>query len=206
MKTCYIVGAGEFYGEFTPADDDLVIAADGGYDSLLKRGIRTDVLIGDLDSIKEIPVGIELIRHPVKKDETDMHLAYLEGRRRGYENFELFGGVGGRADHTFANYCLLSYARANGAHARLHDKDSVAYAIRNEATRVRGKCGNHISLFAFGGAAKGVFIKGLYYELENGTLTSDFPLGVSNQFTNEYAEIEVRDGTLLVIEEIQKKY
>ncbi|MBR2432244.1 MAG: thiamine diphosphokinase, partial [Clostridia bacterium] len=79
MKTCYIVGAGEFYGEFTPDSDDLVIAADGGYDSLLNRGIRPDVLIGDLDSIKEMPNGIELIRHPVKKDETDMHLAYLEG-------------------------------------------------------------------------------------------------------------------------------
>ena len=202
MKTCYIVGAGEFYGEFTPDSDDLVIAADGGYDSLLNRGIRPDVLIGDLDSIKEMPDGIELIRHPVKKDETDMHLAYLEGRRRGYERFELYGGVGGRADHTFANYCLLSYIRAEGCKARLHDKASVAYAIRNEATRVWGKPGNHVSLFAFGGVASGVFIKGLCYELENGDLTPDFPLGVSNQFVSEYADIEVRDGTLLVIEEI----
>lgn len=202
MKTCYIVGAGEFYGEFTPDSDDLVIAADGGYDSLLNRGIRPDVLIGDLDSIKDIPSGIELIRHPVKKDETDMHLAYLEGRRRGYETFELYGGVGGRADHTFANYCLLSYIKTEGCEARLHDNGSVAYVIKNEATRVWGKPGNHISLFAFGGEAKGVFIKGLCYELENGTLTPSFPLGVSNQFINEYADIEVRDGTLLVIEEI----
>lgn len=204
MKTCYIVGAGEFYGEFTPSPDDLVIAADGGYDSLLKRGIRPDVLIGDLDSIKEIPDGIELIRHPVKKDETDMHLAYLEGRRRGYESFELYGGVGGRADHTFANYCLLSHIRADGAKATLHDKGSIAYAIKNEATRVWGKPGKHISLFAFGGVAKGVFIKGLYYGLENGILTPDFPLGVSNQFAGECADIEVRDGTLLIIEEIEE--
>ena len=202
MKTGYIVGAGDFYGNFTPTPDDLVIAADGGYDALMSRGIRCDLIIGDLDSVKEAPVGVELIRHPVIKDETDMHLAYLEGRRRGYESFELFGGVGGRADHTFANYCLLCHIKASGASARLHDKESVAYAIQNEATRVRGKSGNHISLFAFGGVANGVSIKGLYYELENGTLTPNFPLGVSNHFVGEFGEIEVRDGTLLVIQEI----
>ena len=40
MKTCYIVGAGEFYGSFMPDDDDLVIAADGGYKALLEKGIQ----------------------------------------------------------------------------------------------------------------------------------------------------------------------
>lgn len=202
MKTCYIVGAGDFYGHFTPSEDDLVIAADGGYDALCDRGIRCDVLIGDLDSVKIIPSEVELNRHPVEKDETDMHLAYLEGVRRGYESFEIYGGVGGRADHTFANYCLLAHIRADGKKATLHDRDSIAYVLRNEFTRVLGTPKKHISLFAFGGTARGVFIKGLYYGLENGTLISDFPLGVSNHFVSEYCDIEVRDGTLLVIQEI----
>ena len=59
---CYIVGAGEFYGEFTPTRDDLVIAADGGYDALISHGYRCDVLIGDLDSISSVPDNIELIK------------------------------------------------------------------------------------------------------------------------------------------------
>ena len=41
--------------------------------------------------------------------------------------------------------------------------------------------------------------RGLFYKLENGTLTSGFPLGVSNHFIGEEAEIEVRDGSLLVL-------
>ena len=37
MGICYIVGAGDFTSEFSPSDNDLVIAADGGYDHLKKN-------------------------------------------------------------------------------------------------------------------------------------------------------------------------
>ena len=40
------------------------------------------------------------------------------------------------------------------------------------------------------------------YEAENLTLSPDFPLGVSNSFTDKECEIEVRDGVLLVMREI----
>ena len=42
-------------------------------------------------------------------------------------------------------------------------------------------------------------ISGLYYPLKNGTLTPFFPLGVSNHFTGEEAEISVKNGTLLIL-------
>ena len=202
MKTCYIVGAGDFYGKFTPQENDLVIAADGGYSLLSERGIRCDLIIGDMDSLSSTPTDVETIRFPIKKDETDTYLAYLEGKRRGYLHFEIYGGVGGRADHTFANYCLLSKMRSEGAYARLHDKDNVAFVITNEATRVAGSEGNSISVFAFGGNASGVNIKGLLYELTDGILEPNFPLGVSNSFTDREAEISVSEGTLLIIAEI----
>ena len=202
MKTCYIVGAGDFERGFLPEKDDLVIAADGGYTSLLKQNIRCDLLIGDMDSITEIPTGVELIRHHIEKDETDTYLAYCEGLRRGYESFEIYGGTGGRSDHTFANYCLLAKIKADGFSARLYSDSEVAYIIRNEATRVSGKPDGKISVFAFGGTAEDVSIKGLYYTLENGTLSPDFPLGVSNSFVSSCAEISVKSGTLLIIQEI----
>ena len=62
MKTCYIVGAGAFYGDFTPDETDLVIAADGGYSTLKSLEIRCDLLIGDMDSIASIPTDVEIIR------------------------------------------------------------------------------------------------------------------------------------------------
>ena len=202
MKTCYIVGAGDFDRGFTPGKDDLVIAADGGYTSLQEKGIRCDLLIGDMDSIHAVPSDVEILTYPIEKDETDMHLAYLEGYRHGYRRFEIYGGTGGRSDHTFANYCLLLNIKNNGCEARLYSATEVAYVIKNESVRVFGKPKSKISVFAFGGVARGVSIKGLYYELTGGTLSPDFPLGVSNSFVCDSAEIGVRDGELLVIAEI----
>ena len=201
MKVCYIVGAGEFSGGFVPTEDDLVIAADGGYDLLTNHGIRCDLLVGDLDSLKDIPNGVQIIRHKVEKDETDMHLCFLEGARRGYDFFRIYGGTGGRDDHTFANYCLLSYIRNHGGRAELFSKYAKAYVIKNESVTIRGKEGKTVSVFAFGSDAVGVSIEGLYYEAKDVTLTSDFPLGVSNHFTDKDAKISVSDGTLLIIEE-----
>ena len=78
MGICYIVGAGAFWGDFTPSEDDLVIAADGGLDTLRSIDIRVDLAVGDFDSARSVPDGIETVRFKVEKDETDMHLAYLE--------------------------------------------------------------------------------------------------------------------------------
>ncbi len=202
MGICYIVGAGAFRGIFSPKEDDLVIAADGGFDTLRSLDIRVDLAVGDFDSANGMPSGIETLRFEVEKDETDMHLAYLEGKRRGYRSFRLYGGVGGRVDHTFANYCLLSHIAEQGDDAILYDKEHIAYAIRNKSTRVTGEAEKGVSVFAFGGEAHGVSVKGLYYEAENITLSPSFPIGVSNHKTGGNAEISVKDGTLLIFEEI----
>ena len=78
----------------------------------------------------------------------------------------------------------------------------ITYAVKKEVARVRGKAGDGISIFAFGGNCTGVTLKGLYYELDGGSLTQDFPLGVSNHFTEKEAEISTEEGTLLVIQKI----
>ncbi len=205
MKTCYIVGAGELYGSFTPDGDDLVIAADGGFDSILRLGVRCDVLIGDMDSVSKIPEGIELIRHKKEKDETDLHLAYLEGARRGYERFYIYGAVGGRADHTLAAYSLLLFICHRGHEARLYGNGEVAIVIENSATRIWGEPGKRISVLAFGSDAIGVDIKGLYYELSGATISPAFPIGISNEFLGRACEISVREGSLIIIYEESDK-
>ena len=60
-------------------------------------------------------------------------------------------------------------------------------------------CEGNVSVFCMGPDARGVTLRGLYYPLVEGTLTAGFPLGVSNHFTGEPAEISVQDGSLLVI-------
>ena len=201
MSVCYIVGAGEFYGSFSPAKDDIVIAADGGFDTLLSLGISPDLILGDMDSVSSATTDIEKLVYPVRKDETDSFLAYREGVRRGYTEFMLYGCTGGREDHTFANYALLIYARDAGHKMTLVGKCTHTIAVKNESVTLSGEPLAHFSLFAFGGDAFGVSISGAEYEAEGVTLTPNFPLGVSNRFGDKDVTVSVGDGTLLVMVE-----
>ena len=202
MGVCYIVGAGDFTSPFTPKDDDLVIAADGGFDHLKKFGIRCDLLLGDLDSIKEAPEDVATVRFPVRKDETDAYLAYYEGVRRGYTEFCIYGGTGGREDHTFANYCLLLYAKEEKNTAFLISDKAKISVIKNENVTLYGSSGKHLSLFPFGSDAEGVSVSGAEYECEKINLKTNFPLTVSNIFKSSPVKIGVEKGALLVMEEI----
>ena len=197
MKTCYIVGAGDIYSLPQPKRGDLLIAADGGYDHLISHGITPNLLIGDLDSIREVPKEIEIIRYPVRKDETDTFLAFREGFARGYREFKIYGGVGGRDDHTFANYSLLLYARNQGARAVLHMKEGCAEALCNEDYTLLAPNGRYFSVFALGGEAT-VSISGAEYNVEGARLTPDFPLGVSNKAKEKRVEISVTSGAVLL--------
>lgn len=201
MKTCYIIGAGDIFTLPTPSEDDFVIAADGGYDHLISHGVGCDLLIGDLDSIKSEHRDAKVVTFPVRKDETDTYLAYREGVARGYSHFEIYGGTGGREDHTFANYSMLYYAAKQGHTARLHFKNMIAEVICGGTAKLHGNKGATFSVFAFGGDAYGVTIRNAEYEATDITLSPDFPLGVSNAFTDRTAEISVSRGALLVMYE-----
>ena len=202
MGVCYLVGAGDFYGNIDLCDGDVIIAADGGYDSLLSRGYVPSVLIGDFDSIEsDLPEGIRTVRHPKEKDETDMFLAYAEGVKLGYTEFVMLGATGGRLDHTYANISLLLYAKENGHNVTIMDERGIILCLKNEAISLDGSKGATLSVFAIGGEARGVSIKGAKYEADSVTLSPSFPLGVSNEFGDGPARISVEDGAVLIIAE-----
>ena len=58
--------------------------------------------------------------------------------------------------------------------------------------------GRRISVFAYGGDAYGVSERGLKYLLDEVTVKQEFPIGVSNEFIGEPAEVEVQRGILLL--------
>lgn len=202
MKTCYIVCAGDGFRPIAPTAEDLVIAADGGYRYLAAHGIRCDLFVGDFDSFAgNLPTGVPVERHPSRKDDSDAALAYAGGYARGYRNFVFLGATGGRPDHTFAMLQLLARIREEGADALLCYPTYDAFVLHNEERRVPGTIGKYLSVFAVGGIAEGVTLRGLSYPLDDVTLRPDVPLGLSNAFTAPEAEIVVRRGTLLVMKE-----
>ena len=203
MAACYIVGAGEFTGRgLSPAAGDLIIAADGGYRYLQGLGIKPHVLLGDFDSLGEPPAleGVELLRHPVRKDDTDTGLALSVGWERGYRTFVLYGCGGGRIDHLLANFQSMGRYAGMGAQVRLVDPGYTAYAVSGgQLTLPPAKPGTLVSVFCHGDAADGVTLRGLSYPLTDARLTCDWPLGVSNAYEAEQPTVAVKDGTLLVL-------
>lgn len=197
-RICCIVGAME-PGAFVLPGGALVIAADGGLTHLERRGIAPDLIVGDFDSLGRVPEGANVIRHPVEKDDTDMLLAVKAGLERGCRRFLLYGGLGGRLDHTYANLQTLAWLAERGGRGWLLGGGMAAAVIRNGClTFGPGRRGT-VSVFCPGGTSGGVDLRGLHYPLEDAVLTSGFPLGVSNRFTGGPASISVREGQLLVL-------
>ncbi len=200
MPTCYLIGAGDFTPRgLTPHPGDLLIAADGGYRSLEKMGLKPDLLVGDFDSLGFRPQDVPILTFPVEKDDTDMGLALAEGWTRGYRSFALYGADGGRLDHTVANLQLLGGASARGAQVRMACTASDWWAVTDGVLALPPRPeGTVVSVFCHGTRAQGVTLRGLQYPLLDATLTCDRPLGVSNAYRATQASVTVARGTLLV--------
>ena len=199
MKKCIIFCAAGFTGLVQPIGaEDLVIAADGGLKHTQSLHITPDVILGDFDSLGFTPEGANVF--PVEKDDTDAMLAVRHGLTRGCDMFFLYGSLDGpRLDHTIANFQTLQFLADHNAAGYLIGKDFMLTVVKNGNLRFPAGCTGTVSVFCLGSDARGVDIRGLYYGLENGTLTAGFPLGVSNHFTGAEAEISVKDGSLLVL-------
>ena len=200
---CIIVGAGELPTLPCLSGSELIVAADGGCEALMRHGTVPHAVIGDLDSQHApLPLGVEIVRYPVEKDETDMHLAFLYGYERGCREFELYGGTGGRLDHTLANLSLMLAMVKRGCSACLFGNGYTARVLPAGRYETVAPKGSTVSVFAIGGSAEGVCVSGLKYSCCDAVLNEDFALGVSNSATGEQGIIEHKSGYLLVIEEV----
>ena len=198
---CYVVGAMSLTPALRPypAPGDYVIAADRGYDSLMAYGVNPDLVVGDFDSLGYTPNHPNLIRLPVEKDDTDVAYALRQGLELGYRRFILLGCVGGRLEHTLGNLQILDWLTTQGAQGFLAGEKTAATALRNGALTFPPSMSGPLSVFCNSGTARGVNLTGLRFPLEDYTLESSFPIGVSNQFLGVQATVSVEEGSLLLI-------
>ena len=199
MESCVIFCAGGFNGLVAPVDEtEYLIAADGGLTHMQKLGLTPNMILGDFDSLGYVPQGAQVF--PVEKDDTDAMLAARKGLELGCKRFLLYGSLdGGRLDHTVANFQTLQFLTDRGAEGYLIGCDYIATVVKDGAVTFEENCEGVLSVFCMGRDAEGVTIKGAKYELENGSLSAGFPLGVSNQFVGEKVRICVKNGSLLVL-------
>ena len=200
---CVIFGAGnEFPTQMEIPGDCFIIAADGGLNKLNELGITPDRIVGDLDSLDNAPDGDNFTLLPHVKDTTDTFEAVRIGREHGCNEFHIYGGTGGRLDHTLANIQLAAMLSQQGITAFIYGENYVITAVTDGSVKLPARESGFVSVFAHSDECTGVDIKGLFYETDNIVLKNNYALGVSNEFIGKNAEISVKSGTLIVYFEI----
>lgn len=208
-KRCIIVGAGDLtVSELAVTKEDYVIAADGGYLYCKVLGIEPDLILGDFDSVGErenaeireiqarFPERVAVL--PAEKDDTDMLAAIKRGLEEGCERFLIYAGQGGRLEHTIANIQCLLYLKEHGAEGFLMDGTGMILVAKEETVRFRETMEGYLSLFSLGEQAE-VSIRHMKYELDHAKVTNAFPIGISNEFVGEQAEITVSRSAVVIL-------
>lgn len=196
-RICYIIGASGPADVYIGKQPSYIMACDKGIELL--GGRKPDIAVGDFDSLGYVPEGVEVLFHPPEKDDTDVMLAVRRGLEMGMRTFVLYGCMGGRIDHAYANYQVLGFISAHGGHGYLVGDGWVTAWIKDEAITLHGHPGGVFSVFAPAGTAGGVTIRNAKYPLERYDITPEFPIGVSNEFISGSAKISVEHGSLLVM-------
>ncbi|MBP2068877.1 MULTISPECIES: thiamine diphosphokinase [Anaerococcus] len=201
MKRCFIIAGGDFDGFYDQIrDDDLVIAADRGFDHAKKSGINPDIIIGDFDSSDKPIDNNKVIKLNPIKDYTDTKAAMMIAKDKDYDKIIIYGGLGGRDSHTFANIRSSLEYKKLGIDVIIKSKYKKIFIINDSFTyKFKNEDDFYVSIFALSEVVKGISISGLFYELNDYDLTLDSSLGVSNETCKKDFSINVNDGYLLII-------
>ncbi len=196
---CHVVGAGDFKAELLRVNEgDVVIACDGGYAHLMSSGLKCDYCLGDFDSLGYVPDFPDTAVLPVKKDITDMEAGIRRGRELGYSSFKLYGALGGeRMSHSFANIQSAVGLVKEGYECTILDEKCSITVIHNSEREFEKKDHRHVSVFAYEAEARVEMQGFLYGKGEKITLEPCFPLGVSNEFSENKGKIKAK-GTILI--------
>lgn len=182
------------------AEQDYIICADAGYLHAQKMNITPNIVVGDFDSyIQPIDSKIEVLQYCTQKDDTDTMIAIKLALEKGFSNICLIGAIGGEYGHSYANIQAMHYIVNRGSDVVCYADDSIFRVVKNNSIRLNKKDGTHLSVFSYSDISYGVGIQGTKYTLDKAVLTSDFPLGVSNEIIEDTALVSVKTGSLLIV-------
>jgi len=208
MKSALIISGGELTSYLPKKEYDLTIAVDKGYLYAQKLNIVPNIVIGDFDSLPESDIDPELseiIRHPVRKDDTDTMLAIKYAIEKGCNLITIICGLGSRMDHTYANISSMHYAVSHGCVCEMiSEKEYLRTVTPKDGTvSIQKNEGFSLSLFALTDLVKDVSIQGTAYDCTT-DLISSFPLGHGNHFVEDTVLISIKEGVLLIIESYEQ--
>ncbi len=176
----------------------LVLAADGGANTLARIGVRPDVVIGDLDSIDAGTrswIGEERMVHRPDQGTTDFEKALVFAfEDSNLDRLIVLGALGGRLDHAIGNLGILAREAHGPGLIFLSDKEQVlatALEVNLDATS-----GETWSFWTFDPGVR-VTLEGVRWPVENAPLTAGDHPSISNEATSTSIHLTPTGGSVI---------
>ena len=151
MKTAIFLNSGRKTERTVSADK--IICADGGFDIC---PAKPDYIVGDCDSVHNIPEDVKVYRHDPRKNFTDGEAAVYLAKEIGSNEAIFYGVTGGRCDHVLGNIDIMALADYLGMVARAEENDCDIHFVHADEgtpfTLAVGK-GRTVSIIPHGGDA-----------------------------------------------------
>jgi thiamine pyrophosphokinase len=173
-----------------------IIAADGAANRCAEAGLLPNLIVGDLDSLREVPELREIPRRRIEDQNTtdaDKLLASLEefsGSR-----IAITGLEGDLPDHTLAAYASIF---ASPLRPEILFRRGVMYPLSGPITqRSPAKLGRRVSLIPFT-ACQGVCLTGVEWPLTKALLAPGTSTSISNRATADSVGFSIEAGDALL--------
>lgn len=112
----------------------------------------------------------------------------------------MYGGLGGRFDHSLANVLLAWSCAVRGVTLRILDAKHDIRLLKAPGSEIfSGELGEYLSLIPLTSQVEGVWTEGLYYPLAGESLFMGDTRGLSNELMEHKARVRAEKGVLLII-------
>lgn len=176
-------------------EEEFIVGVDHGALLCMQNNLPIDLAIGDFDSVTESEYlqikeyAKETKKYKTRKDYTDLYLAIEDILELNFNKIVIYGAMGGRFDHSFANLSLLRLGSIS-----IVTEEAIMYALHPGTHRIKNKH-KYISFFALEDVPD-LTLRGFLYEKRNFELFVDDPLCISNE---KEGVVSFSEGLLLVI-------
>jgi len=173
----------------------LLVAVDGGLATCRAIRRRPGLFVGDLDSARRPPPGVDARIYPIEKDFSDFAGALAEIESRGAGIVVVAGLLGGRLDHEWANLLEVG-AAAKRFTGILAPSARGLVAVTSRGLTASTTPRRFVSLFAAGTGAR-VTLRGTWWTLERARLKPG-SRGLSN-VTGSSLTLVVHEGVAVMV-------
>ena len=174
-----------------------IMACDGATNTLINRGYKPDIIIGDLDSIssENKVYHSDKIIEVKDQNQNDLRKAIDYAIIRKIKDIRIIGATGKREDHTIGNiFCLSKYHAVN---IKIFTNTGFFTTI-NSNKKIKSFKGQQISIFSLDDTIK-IESKNLKYNFNKKTLNDLFS-GTLNESLYDFFELKISHGELLIFQ------